>query len=77
MVCVIKPGLPALGVWSLSYGTTRRVPISPSLFYFCNFIYLLIFGCAGSLVAVSMGYSPVAVRGFLIAVASFVAEHRL
>ena len=54
MVCVIKPGLPGLGVWSLSHWTTRRVPMSPSLFYFYNFIYSLIFGCAGSLVAASI-----------------------
>ena len=44
-----------------------------------NFIYLFIFGCAGllllhvgfSLVAVSRGYSVVAVDGLLFAVASF------
>ena len=45
---------------------------------------LFIFGCAGfsllfgfSLVVVSRGYSLVAVLGFLITVASLVAEHRL
>ena len=49
-----------------------------------NFIYLFIFGCAGSsllrglcLVVVSRGYSLVAVVGLLTAVASFVAEPRL
>ena len=49
------------------------------------FIYLFIFGCAGSsfavcrlsLVVASRGYSLVAVRGLLIAVASVVAEQRL
>ena len=49
------------------------------------FIYLFIYGCAGSsfavcrlsLVAASRGYSLVAVRGLLIAVASVVAEQRL
>ena len=49
-----------------------------------NFIYLFIFGCAGSsllrglcLVVVSRGYSLVAVVGLLTAVASFLAEPRL
>ena len=48
------------------------------------FIYLFIFGCAGSsgcvgfsLVAVSRGSSPVVLLGLLTAVASLVAEHRL
>ena len=39
------------------------------------FIYLFIFGCAGSLAA--CGLSLVTVHGLLIAVASLVAEHRL
>ena len=33
--------------------------------------------CAGSLVAARGGYSPVAVHGLIIAVASLVAEHAL
>ena len=48
------------------------------------FIYLYIFGCAGSsllcrfsLVEESWGYFLVAVLGLLIAVASLVAEHGL
>ena len=49
------------------------------------FIYLFIFGCAGSsfavrrlsLVAASRGYSLVVVCGLLIVVASVVAEQRL
>ena len=51
--------------------------------YFLDFIYLFmaLLGftcCAGfSLVAVSGGYSLVAVCGLLIPVASLVAEHRL
>ena len=48
-------------------------------------LFIFIFGCAGSsllhgdffLVAKSGGYSLVAVRGILIAVAPLVAEHRL
>jgi len=46
--------------------------------------YLFIFGLTGSLLlhrlssaAVSWGYSPVAVRGFLIAVLFLAAEHRI
>ena len=46
-----------------------------------NFISLAVLGlrcCTGlSLVALSGGYSQVAVRGLLIAVASLVAEHGL
>ena len=49
-----------------------------------KFIYLFIFGCAGSLlyedfspVVVSRGFCLVVVQGLLIAVASVVAEHRL
>ena len=49
---------------------------------FLKLIYLFTFGCAGSsllcglsLVVESEGYSLVAVRGLLIAVASLVAEH--
>ena len=53
-------------------------------FFFYKFIYF-IFGCVGSLllahglslVAVSRGYSFIAVRGLLTAVASLVAEHGL
>ena len=63
--------------WSLSQWTTKRGPISPSLFCFYNFVYLLIFGGAGSLVAASMGYSSVALHVFLIAAVSSVVEHRL
>ena len=56
----------------------------PRVFFFStlktNFIYLCLhwFFVAGlSLVAASGGYSLVAVRGLLIAVASLVAEHPL
>ena len=59
------------------YGVLATGPISPSLFCFYNFVYLLIFGGAGSLVAGSMGYAPVALHVFLIAAVSSVAEHRL
>ena len=49
--------------------------------HFLNFIYFFIFVCAGlcccfSLVVASGGYSPVAVCGILIVVASLV-EHGL
>ena len=51
-------------------------------FYYYYYYYLFIFGCAGSLLLVSFSLvvmnrdsSLVAVNGFLIAVASLVAEH--
>ena len=54
------------------------------LFKKCNFVYLFIFGCAGSLfvqglslVVASRGYSLVAGCGLLMAVASLVVEHGL
>ena len=57
-----------------------KMHVSP---YLLN-IYLFIFGCDGScccsgfsLVVASEGYSPAAVRGLLIVVASFVTEHGL
>ena len=62
--------------------SARIVSFSPSSF-FKTFIYLFIFGCAGSsllhafsLVAAYRGYSLVEVRALLIAKAS-VAEHGL
>ena len=56
----------------------------PLLFFFKNIFYF-IFGCAGysllhvalSLLAESRGHSLVVVHGLLIAVPSFVVEHRL
>ena len=52
------------------------------LFYFDLFIYLwlcwvFVAACGLSLVAASRGYSFVAVRGLLIAVASLIVEHGL
>ena len=65
--------------------TLRRVPAKHFFLnpiQFLKLIYLFTFGCAGSsllcglsLVVESEGYSLVAVRGLLIAVASLVAEH--
>ena len=47
-------------------------------FYFIHFYFWLCGCCMGfSLVAKSGGYSLVAVRGILVAVASLAAEHRL
>ena len=55
-------------------------------FFLINLFILLIYfwlrwvfiaACGLSLVAASRGYSFIAVRGLLIAVASLVAEHRL
>ena len=50
---------------------------SQTFIYICKilFIYLFIFGCAGS--SLLQGLSLVAVRGLLIAGASLVAEHGL
>ena len=68
--------------WELRVLTTGPAGKSLSLFLKCC---LFIFGCAGSLllhglsspVAVSGGYSLVAVHGLLIVVASTVVEHGL
>ena len=54
---------------------------APSFFPFVILFFWLhwVFGaaCGLSLVEASRGYSLVAVRGFLIAMASLVAEHRV
>ena len=48
------------------------------LFILKNYLFLYNFSCAvSSLLRVSRGHSLVVVRGFLIAVASLVAEYRL
>ena len=58
---------------------------SPTIFFVSLKKKKIIYGCAGSLllhmglslVAVSKGYSPVAVHGLLIVVVSLAVEHRL
>ena len=65
------------GVYSLTSSVLRA-------FLFLMFIYLFFLALLDlhsytvfSLTVVSRGYSPVAVNGLLIAVASLVTEHRL
>ena len=73
----IEPLPPAVESWVLNHWTTMEVPAA--LYFF-----LVIFGSAGSsllcgLFSLAVGsgvYSLVVARGFLVAVASLVAEHR-
>ena len=72
-------------VWVPTLPYTRCWSKLAFFFFFLKKLYLFIFGCTGSslavcglsLVIVSRGCSLAAVRGLLIAVASLVAEHRL
>ena len=85
----IKPTSPTLAGGFFTSEPQGRPGLSVGSCYFSatfNYIsfYLFIYGCAGflllcrlSLVAASRGYSLVAVRGLLIAVASLIAEHGL
>ena len=75
------PHLNSCIILSRVVSATQKVPTG-YLFFFLNIIF--IFHCARlsllhglSLAAVSGGYSPVAVSGLLIGVASLFAEHGL
>lgn len=68
-----------------AHGVTRREPLTPEpVWVFLNFIYWLVFGCAGSplllglsLVAASGACSLVAGPGRLVAVVPLLPEHGL
>ena len=71
---------PGTFILPVEVGLIYSLPFHLTFYYY----YLFIFGCAGSLLLVSFSLvvmnrdsSPVAVNGFLVAVASLVAEHWL
>ena len=70
-----EPCLPANHAWerlsSIGWNGTGSV----TSFFIYDFIYLFIFGCAGS--SLQRGFSLVVAYGLLVAVASLVAEHGL
>ena len=73
---------PCIGRWILNHWTTGDVP-KVVFFYIYNFVYFY-FGCGRllwlsgfTLVVANGGYSLVAVRGLLFAMASLAVEHRL
>ena len=76
----ILPPFPGTFILPVEVGLIYSLPFHLTFYYY--YYYLFIFGCAGSLLLVSFSLvvmnrdsSLVAVNGFLIAVASLVAEH--